>query len=87
MTEIEKVIVVVDPDNDRAERVKGLVEFMDCHRVLTAMPDDWQSRLGARRLEAMFVGPGLSDEAVGGLLADLEQFDPNVAVVMIQGRT
>ena len=86
MTEPGRAIIVVDRDAGLAERVKGLVEFMDSHCVLTARPDDWQSRLGPRRLEAMFVGPGLSDEVVGGLLADLERFDPGVAVVMIQGR-
>lgn len=80
-------MLVVDLDLGRAENLKSLIEFMDTPSVITAMPDDWRNRLGARRLEALFVGPELGDDAIAALLSELEQFDPNVPVVMIQKQT
>jgi DNA-binding NtrC family response regulator len=79
----DKTILVVDPSRAVAEHVKELIEFMDSPRVVTALPDDWQARLGDNRLEALFVGPDLSDTDVRKLLSDLAQFDPNVPVVMM----
>lgn len=80
-------VLVIDEDLGRAENLKELIEFMDTPSVITAIPDDWRGRLGEGRLEALFVGPGLSDEVVEGLLAELEQIDPNVPIIMIQSRT
>lgn len=87
MADRHGTVLVIDEDLGRAENLKELIEFMDTPSVITAIPDDWRGRLGEGRLEALFVGPGLSDEVVEGLLAELEQFDPNVPVIMIQGRT
>ncbi len=85
MPDRHATVLVVDDDLGRAENLKELIEFMDTPTVITAIPDDWRRRLGTRRLEAMFVGPGLSDEVVDRLLAELKSIDPNVPVVMIQG--
>ncbi len=82
-----KTVLVIDQDLSLAENLKELIEFMDTPHVVTATPDGWRQRLGTRRLEAMFVGPDLTEESVSSLLADLEQFDPNVPVVMIQEKT
>ena len=85
VTESSKTIVVIDEDQRLAENLKEVLEFMDAPHVVTAMPDDWRRRLGNRGLEALFVGPDLSDESLDALLCDLEKFDPDVPVVMIQG--
>ena len=81
----EKTILVVDLSADTAARVRDLIEFMDMPSVMTAAPGDWRSRLGERRLEALFIGPALSDEEVSGVMSELKAFDPNVPVVMMQG--
>lgn len=80
----EKTIMVIDHDLTVSKHVKELLEFMDSPCVVTAMPEDWKERLGERRLEAMFVGPELGDDAVDGLLNELETIDPNVPVVVMQ---
>lgn len=85
MSGVEKAILVVDQSRNTAENVKELIEFMDSPCVVTAMPTDWQNRLAGRRLEALFVGPALSDDDISSLLADLARIDPNVPVVMISG--
>ena len=84
MTNGEKTILVIDHDLTVSRHVKELLEFMDSPCVVTAMPEDWQERLGQRRLEAMFVGPELEDDAVEELLTELESLDPNVPIVMMQ---
>ncbi len=84
MSNGEKTIMVIDHDLTVSKHVKELLEFMDSPCVVTAMPDDWKERLGQRRLEAMFVGPELEDDAVDELLTELETLDPNVPVVVMQ---
>ena len=78
MSGSDKTILVVDQDSELAENLKELIQFMDQPYVVTAAPENWRQRLGDRRLEAVFVGPDLSEHEVGGLLADLKLFDPNV---------
>ena len=80
----EKTIMVIDHDLTVSKHVKELLEFMDSPCVVTAMPEDWKERLGQRRLEAMFVGPELEDDAVDELMTELETLDPNVPVVVMQ---
>ena len=87
MTNGEKAILVIDHDLTVSRHVKELLEFMDSPCVVTAMPDDWRERLGQRRLEAMFVGPEIKEDAVEVLLTELETVDPNVPVVMMQEHT
>jgi DNA-binding NtrC family response regulator len=81
----EKTILVVDSDAGSAESLRELIEFMDTPVVTVAAPADWRERLGKRRLEALFVGPGLSDRQVAGLFNALADIDPNVPVVMLHG--
>lgn len=87
MLDIDKTILVVDQDRELAENLKELIEFMDQPHVVTAAPANWRQRIGKRRLEAVFVGPDLSEQDIGGLLAELKQFDPNVPVVMMEGKS
>ena len=84
MTNGEKTILVIDHDLTVSRHVKELLEFMDTPCVVTAMPEDWRERLGQRRLEAMFVGPEIEEDAVEVLLTELETVDPNVPIVMMQ---
>ena len=79
-----RTILVVDRDAATAENVRELIEFMDTPSVITAIPAEWRQRLGERRLEAMFVGPALTDAQVEGLMTELEEIDPNVPVVMMK---
>ena len=81
----DRTILIVDLDPILADHVKELIEFMDSPSVVTAEPKDWRERLGGRRLEALFVGPDVSEDAVSLLMADLQAVDPNVPVVMITG--
>lgn len=83
MTDGDGTILIVDEDSAQAENLRELIEFMDSPSVVTAAPGDWRQRLGERRLAALFVGPALSEPAVGSLLKDLEAVDPNVPVVVI----
>lgn len=87
MVDKDKTILVVDQDRELAENLKELIEFMDEPCVVTAVPKNWRQRVGERRLEAVFFGPDLSEQDIGGLLADLKLFDPNVPVVMMQGKS
>ena len=79
-----RAILILGEDRIVSENLKELVEFMDAPNVITAMPDDWKSRLGDARLEAMFVNPELSSETVSGVLRELSEIDPNVSIVMVE---
>lgn len=81
----EKTIMVVDSDASSAESLREVIEFMDSPLVTVAAPADWRERLGKRRLEALFVGPGLDDRQLTGLFNALAEMDPNVPVVMLNG--
>ena len=80
----DKTILVIDQNPIVADNVKSLIEFMDTPCVITANRKDWRTRLGERRLEALFVGPDFSDAEVNGLLTELSKIDPNVPIVMMQ---
>ena len=77
------MIMVVDRSGAHARNLAELIEFMDTPRVRTAHPGDWRQRLGECRLEAVFVGPDLSDADIRKLFADVGKLDPNVPIVML----
>lgn len=83
MTAQDSVIMVVDRDKAEAEHLKQLIEFMDSPAVATATPKRWRERLGDHRLEALFVGPDLSDKDLDKLLADIGDYDPNIPIVLV----
>lgn len=83
MTAQDSVIMVVDRDKAEAEHLKQLIEFMDSPAVATATPKRWRERLGDYRLEALFVGPDLSDKDLNKLLADIGNYDPNIPIVLV----
>ena len=83
MTGAEHVILVVNRNEAAARNLKDLIEFMDTPPVLIAAPDDWQKRLGEQRLDALFIGPDMSEREVDELLADIGALDPNIPIVMM----
>ena len=83
MTGVEHVILVVNRSESAARNLKDLIEFMDTPSVLIAAPDDWQQRLGEQRLDALFIGPDMSDIEVNTLLQDIRELDPNIPIVMM----
>ena len=83
MTGGECVILVVNHGESAARNLKELIEFMDTPQVRIAAPEDWREQLGDRRLEALFVGPDMSEQEVDDLLADVGRLDPNVPIVMM----
>tara|TARA_R110002049_G_scaffold21792_19_gene79169 strand:- start:563 stop:826 length:264 start_codon:yes stop_codon:yes gene_type:complete len=78
-----RAVVILGHDQSVSAHVKELVEFMDMPHVITAMPEDWKSRLGESRLEAMFVNPDVTQDVVSNVLRDLSEMDPNVPIVML----
>jgi hypothetical protein len=83
MSGAERVVLVVDTVDVECERLRELIEFMDTPNVCTSSPANWRATLGERRLEALFLGPDLSDGEIDVLLADVGKLDPNVAIVMM----
>ena len=83
MDSTESTIMVVNRVELAAENLKELIEFMDSPNVVTATPAEWQQRLGDSRLEAVFVGPDLSDRDIRALVKDIGALDPNVPIVML----
>ena len=75
--------MVIDGDGAPAKNLKELIEFMDVPRVQISGPDDWQSKIGDRRLAAVFLGRDLSKDQIKDLMGDIEALDPNVPIVMV----
>jgi hypothetical protein len=85
MTFAESVIVVVNRTGLDAENIKRQIQFMDAPYVCSATPDRWLQQIGARRLEAVFVGPDLSDPEISAVVDEIGQHDPNVPIVVLSG--
>ena len=83
MNGVEHVILVVNRSESAARNLKDLIEFMDTPPVVIAAPEDWQKRLGEQRLDALFVGPDMSETEVSKLLQDVGDLDPNIPIVML----
>ena len=77
------LIMVVNRGEAEADRLRQLIEFMDSPAVTTSSPCRWRERLGDHRLEALFVGPDLSDKDIDALLTDIGEYDPNVPIVLV----
>jgi len=83
MNSLESLIVVVNNSETTTSNLKELIEFMDTPQVCSAKPDEWQSLVGDRRIEAVFVGPDLDDSEVRTLVGDIGDLDPNIPIVML----
>ena len=83
MPATDSMIMVINRGAAEADHLKQLIEFMDSPPVQTSTPDGWREALGEQRLEALFVGPDLSDGEIDDLLADVGKFDPNVPIVLV----
>lgn len=83
MLATDSLILVVNRAAAEADHIKQLIEFMDSPAVETATPRRWRERLGSHRLEALFVGPDLSDREINSLMDDVASLDPNVPIVLV----
>lgn len=83
MDDMDGMIMVVNRAGSAAENIKELIEFMDAPNVCTATPAKWQQEIGDHRLEAVFIGPDLSDKDVRSLVDDIGKLDPNIPIVML----
>lgn len=83
MHNADSLIMVVNRAGAAAENLKELIEFMDAPNVCTATPVKWQQQIGDSRLEAVFIGPDLSDKDIRALVDDIGELDPNIPIVMI----
>ncbi|MGI9248799.1 MAG: hypothetical protein ACR2QI_07260 [Woeseiaceae bacterium] len=83
MHNADSLIMVVNRAGAAAENLKELIEFMDAPHVCTATPVKWQQQIGDNRLEAVFIGPDLSDKDIRALVDDIGELDPNIPIVMI----
>lgn len=83
MSSFESLIVVVNKSAAATSNLKELIEFMDTPQVCSAKPDEWQSLVGDRRIEAVFVGPDLDDSEVRTLVGNVGDLDPNIPIVML----
>ena len=83
MNGVDSIIMVVNRPGSAAENLKELIEFMDAPHVCTTTPRKWQEQVGDSRVEAVFIGPDLSDTDIRGVVNEIGQFDPNIPVVMI----
>lgn len=83
MNGAESMIMVVNRAGTAADNLKELIEFMDAPNVCTATPAKWQEHIGNSRLEAVFIGPDLSDKDVRTLVDGIGKLDPNIPIVMI----
>ena len=79
----ESVVLIVESVAAELENLRELIEFMDTPNVCVAVPASWQEALGDRRLEAVFVGPDLSEKQVDALLDSVQKIDPNVPIVIL----
>lgn len=83
MNSVESMIMVVNRAGAAADNLKQLIEFMDAPDVRTATPAQWRQQVGDSRLEAVFIGPDLSDTDIRELVDDIGKLDPNIPIVMI----
>lgn len=79
----DSMIMVVNRTGAAAENLRELIEFMDAPHVCTATPKEWRQQIGESRLEAVFIGPDLSDRDIRAVVRDIGELDPNIPIVMI----
>ena len=80
------VIIVIDPDAAIASRLEEEILFMDDTQVCVADVDGWRDSCTGKRVDALFVGPGVADGDMRALMADVEAFDPNLPIVIVGER-
>lgn len=78
-----QLILIVSDDRKAARHLQELLEFMDAPLVECAMPEQWQSHLGNRRLSAVFLGPGLDIKTSGNIIGEIGELDPNISIVVV----
>ncbi len=77
------MIVLVNDSASNAKQLKELIEFMDAPQVLVATSLDWQKQVQDQRMEAVFIGPDMADDAVHDVIEGVGKLDPNVPIVVL----
>lgn len=77
------LIMIVDDAPDRAQNLKSVIEFMDVPQVRISAPEDWRSRVGDRRLAAVFLSGDLDHDRLHRVIAEVGEHDPNVPIVIV----
>ena len=80
------MIVLVNDAESTARHLKELIEFMDAPSVRTATPQNWLDLAADQRLEAIFVGPELSQPDVDAVIEGVGKLDPNIPIVLLADR-
>ncbi len=80
----ERVILVIDDELERAEALKGMIEFMDSPAVRISVPDEWQNQLGEARAAAVFLANGLQADIVDKIVREIGDIDPNIPIVLME---
>ena len=83
MNSSDSMIMVVNRAAAAADNLKELIEFMDAPDVRTATPSKWREQIGDSRVEAVFIGPDITDKDFRTLVKDIGELDPNIPIVMI----
>lgn len=81
------LIFIVTDDGDAAGHLKELLEFMDAPLVECVLPAKWQSRLGNRRLSAVFLGPGMDARTCESIISEIGKLDPNTSIVIVDAKS
>ncbi len=83
MPATDGLIVVINRTAADAENIKELIEFMDAPEVCIATPSEWRRNIGTSRLDAVFVGPDLSDGEIRTVVGEIGDLNPNIPIVML----
>lgn len=79
----DNIILVVDRSEHDAADLQRLIQFMDSPNVAVVSPEKWKSEIGARRVEAVFVGTELDDKEIHAVVREVGELDPNIPVVLL----
>ena len=80
------MILLVNDAESTARHLKELIEFMDAPSVCTATPQTWLDLAADQRLEAIFVGPDLSQPDIEAVIDGVGNLDPNIPIVLLEER-
>ncbi|NND36102.1 MAG: hypothetical protein HKN81_03105, partial [Gammaproteobacteria bacterium] len=81
------MMLLISQDEEIAQEIRKLIEFMDAPSVCVTTPTDWQQRVGDARLEAVFVGPDLPEVETNGVIDAIGARDPNAPIVVVAKET
>jgi sigma-54 specific flagellar transcriptional regulator A len=79
----ENSLLVIETDGTRRERVRELIEFLDCGAVDAPDTDNWQSHTDAAQLSAIVLGPCESADGQRRLFDEITRWEARLPIVVI----